>query len=119
MANSTALEVRRAEIQGKIWSHLRSKWLNETPEERVRQEYLLVLVNEYGFALEQIAEELEVTGRGSGHARADFVIWRNAQDKADKKNPLIIFECKSDNVTIKVDDYGQGDNYVRLLELKE
>ncbi|MFA7383246.1 MAG: hypothetical protein WC001_07325 [Desulfurivibrionaceae bacterium] len=33
----------------KIWSHARSKWLVETPEETVRQEYLLVLVNEYGF----------------------------------------------------------------------
>ena len=49
-------------------------------------------------------EELEVTGRGSGHARADFVIWRTAKDKADSKSPLIIVECKSDNVTIKPDD---------------
>jgi len=64
-----ALTVRRKD--GKIWSHLRQKWLEETPEERVRQEYFLVLVNEYGFTLDQMDEELEVTGRGSGHARAD------------------------------------------------
>jgi type I restriction enzyme M protein len=100
--------------KGKIWSHIRQKWLIETPEESVRQEYLCVLVNEYGFALAQMDEELEVTGRGSGHARADFVIWRTAKDKADSKNPLIIVECKSDNVTIKPADYGQGDNYSRL-----
>jgi type I restriction enzyme M protein len=99
---------------GKIWSHLRKKWLNETPEETVRQEYLCVLVNEYGFALDQMDEELEVTGRGSGRARADFVIWRTVNDKADSKNPLIVVECKSDNVTIRPDDYGQGDNYSRL-----
>ncbi len=109
---SSLLAVRRE--KGKIWSHIRQKWLNETPEESVRQEYLCVLVNEYGFALAQIDEELEVTGRGSGHARADFVIWRTAKDKADSKNPLIIVECKSDNVTIKPADYGQGDNYSRL-----
>lgn len=77
-----------------------------------------VLVNEYGFALEQMDEELEVTGRGSGHARADFVIWRSAEDKANQKNPLIIIECKSDNVTISVKDYGQGDNYARLTGAK-
>lgn len=99
---------------GRIWSPLRSKWLVETPEEFVRQEYLLVLLHEYGFAIDQIDEELEVTGRGSGHARADFVIWRSARDKADSKSPLIVVECKSDNVTISAADYAQGDNYARL-----
>ena len=62
------LEVRR-DSKGKIWSHVRNRWLVETPEERVRQEFLCVLVSEYGFALDQIDEELEITGRGSGHAR--------------------------------------------------
>ena len=85
-----------------------------TPEEKVRQEYLGVLVEHYGYSLEQIDEEGEVTGRGSGQARADFVIWRSAQDRAGKRNPLIVVECKSDNVTIKPADYGQGDNYARL-----
>jgi type I restriction enzyme M protein len=118
MANNEILIVKRDEKKGKIWSHLRAKWLNETPEEKVRQEFLPVLVNEYGFSLEQMAEEMEVTGRGSGHARADFVIWQNIQDKADRKNPLIIIECKSDNVTIKADDYGQGDNYARLTNAR-
>jgi type I restriction enzyme M protein len=99
---------------GKIWSHVRQKWLVETPEEFVRQEYLLILLHEYGFTLEQIAEEEEVTGRGSGNARADFVLWRTAQDKTDSKPPLIIVECKSDNITIRPQDYAQGDNYARL-----
>ena len=99
---------------GKIWSYVRRKWLVETPEEYVRQEYLLILLHEYGYILEQIAEEEEVTGRGSGQARADFVIWRSALDKATQKSPLIIVECKSDNVTIRSEDYSQGDNYARL-----
>ena len=99
---------------GKIWSSVRGKWLIETPEEYVRQEYLLVLFHEYGYCLEQIAEEVEVTGRGSGKARADFVIWRSTQDKAERKSPLIIVECKSDNVTIRSEDYAQGDRYARL-----
>ncbi len=98
----------------KIFSPVRQKWLSLTPEEIVRQEYLSVLINEYGFTLNQIDEEVEVTGRGSGHARADFVIWRTAKDKTDSKSPLIIVECKSNNVTIKAEDYGQGDNYSRL-----
>ncbi len=106
------LTVRRE--KGKIWSHIRHKWLVETPEETVRQEYLLVLVNEYEFSLDQIAEELDLTGRGSASARADFVIWRTVQDKADDNAPFIIVECKSDNVTIKPQDYDQGENYARI-----
>lgn len=108
------LTIKRDEAKGKIWSHVRGKWLAETPEERVRQEYLLVLVNEYGFILDQISEEIDLTGRGSASARADFVIWRTAQDKADDNAPFIIVECKSDNVTIKPQDYSQGENYARI-----
>jgi len=37
MAVSAQLTVKRDEQKGKIWSYLRSKWKNETPEERVRQ----------------------------------------------------------------------------------
>lgn len=108
------LTIKRDEAKGKIWSHVRRKWLVETPEERVRQEYLLVLVNEYGYTLDQISEEMDLTGRGSASARADFVIWRTAQDKADDNAPFIIVECKSDNVTIKPQDYSQGENYARI-----
>lgn len=103
---------------GKIYSHIRKKWLVETPEELVRQEFLCILVNEYGYKLEQIDEELEITGRGSGHSRADFVIWKSEEDRKNNKSPLIIVECKSDNVVIKPNDYWQGDNYARLTNAK-
>jgi type I restriction enzyme M protein len=104
--------------KGKIWSQIRKKWLVETPEETVRQEYVCTLVNEYGFGLDQMDEEADLTGRGSAHARADIVIWRTTQDKSDEKNPLAIVECKSDNVTIKPDDYGQGDRYARMTNAR-
>ena len=29
--------------KGRVWSHIRKRWLDETPEEGVRQEYLCVL----------------------------------------------------------------------------
>jgi len=110
-----ALALKRDD-KGKIWSHIRQKWLVETPEESVRQTYLCTLVDEYGFRLEQMKEEESVTGRGSGKARADFVIWRTIQDKADSRPPLIVVECKSDNVTIRQDDYQQGENYARYVD---
>ena len=56
----TPLTIQRD--NGRIWSYLRHKWLHETPEERVRQEYLCVLVNEYGYTLGQMAEEMLMRG---------------------------------------------------------
>ncbi len=100
--------------KGQIFSHIRQKWLIETPEERVRQAFVVVLHNEYGFDLDQMDEELHVTGRGAGKARADVSIWRTAHDKADRKTPLIVVECKADNITIKPEDYSQGEHYALL-----
>ncbi len=56
-APSKTLEVQR-DSNGKIWSHIRQKWYLETPEERVRQEYVCALVNEYEYSLEQMEEEM-------------------------------------------------------------
>ena len=112
MAKKPMIEVRRKD--GKIWSHIRKKWLVELPEERVRQEYLCILANEYGYLPEQIDEEMSMTGRGAGKARADFVVWRTVQDKRDSKNPLLVVECKSDSIAISEKDYAQGEMYARI-----
>jgi type I restriction enzyme M protein len=83
----------------------------ETPEERVRQMYVVALGNDYGYDLRQMDEELRVTGRASARARADIVIWRSVQDKTEAKSPLIVVECKADNIIIKPADYAQGEAY--------
>ncbi|WP_304673883.1 type I restriction enzyme HsdR N-terminal domain-containing protein, partial [Neisseria polysaccharea] len=48
------------------------KWLTYTPEEEIRQKFICVLVNEYGYSLNQMAQELSLTNssRGTGRARA-------------------------------------------------
>lgn len=106
----------KTDDKGRIFSHIRQRWLVETPEERVRQAYIVTLHNEYGFNLDQMDEEVGVTGRGSARARADVVIWRTAQDKSSAKAPLIVVECKSDNITIKPADYAQGEMYARQTD---
>lgn len=107
------IELRRNPTQQKIYSHVRRKWLTETPEEAVRQEYLLTLVNEYGYTLEQIEEEVNVAGRGSGNARADYLIYRTAKAKTDGEHPLIVVECKAENVPVNQATYEQGSNYAQ------
>ena len=116
MTSKKPLTVERK--NGEIYSPVRKKWLAETPEERVRQEYLCILVNEYEYSLDQIDEELSVTGRGSGDARADFLIWRAPQEKADGKTAFIVVECKADNVTIDRKTYLQGANYAQYERSK-
>lgn len=114
--DSNVLFVKRKD--GKIWSHIRQMWFDETPEERVRQEYLCILVNEYGFSLEQMDEEKSVTGRGSGDARADFLMWRAPNEKNEGKTAFIVVECKADNVTIDAKTYNQGANYAQYERAK-
>ena len=102
------------QIRGnQVYSPVRKTWVQLTPEERVRQEFLFVLINEYGYSLDQIDEETPVTGRGSGQARADFLIWRTQEAKKQQEHALIVVECKADNVSISLKDYVQGANYAQ------
>lgn len=97
----------------KIYAPLKDKWLVNKPEEQVRQKYICRLVDSYGFDLDQMAQEIQVTNsqRGQGAARADIVVWRSKEDKTKNKSALIVVECKAESVTIHKEDYYQGHNY--------
>ncbi|MBC7569555.1 MAG: N-6 DNA methylase [Spirosoma sp.] len=110
---NTDLEVK---IEGnKIYAPLKSKWLTATPEEQVRQNYIAILVNQYGFALQQMDQEVKVSNsqRGQGKARADVVIYRSEEDRKNKKKAIVVVECKAQNVNVRQEDYFQGYNYAR------
>ena len=98
---------------GKIYCPLTASYHIETPEEKVRQEYIIKLVNEYGYSLDQMAQEIKVNNsqRGQGKARADIVVWRSKKDKDESKAAFIVVECKAENVRIREEDYYQGYNY--------
>lgn len=106
--------------KNKIYSFIRDKWLELTPEEQVRQGFVCHLMNHYGYKLEQMSEELTVsnTSRGLGKARADIVIWKSKEDKIASKNAFIVVECKAENVRIRKEDYYQGCNYARWAGAK-
>lgn len=108
-----ALKLEVQVESNKIYSPLRDKWLVLTPEEQVRQSYICRLVNVYGYALEQMDEELKVNNshRGQGKARADIVIWKSKEDKKKNKAAFVVVECKAETVKIRQEDYYQGANY--------
>ena len=103
--------------KNKIYAPLKEKWLVLKPEEEVRQKFICRLVDSYGYSLEQMAQEMQVTNsqRGQGAARADIVVWKNKEDKHANKYPLIVVECKAESVTIRKEDYYQGMNYASWL----
>ena len=116
--NSTKKQqiVMQVEKNGnKIKAPLKGKdvWLMSKPEEQVRQDYICRLVNNYGFNLEQMSQEIQVNNsqRGQGRAMADIVVWRNLQDKINDNSPIIVVECKAEHITIREEDYFQGYNY--------
>ena len=100
----------------KIFAPLKGKELVKTPEEIVRQRYIMKLHNSYGYSLDQMKQEVKLTGakRGTGRASADIVIWKSKEDKQANKNPIIVVECKADYIDIKTEDYYQGQNYARF-----
>lgn len=104
------------EKDGKIFCPLKNAWLVAKPEEKVRQRYICTLVNDYGYSLEQMAQEIELTGtkRGKGHAFADIVVWKSIDDKKAMKDAFIVIETKVENVKLHVEDYYQGSNYARF-----
>ena len=88
-------------------------WLALKPEEEVRQNYICRLINNYGFSISQMAQEIQVNNsqRGQGRAMADIAIWRNVTDKNDNNSPVIVVECKAEHIKIREEDYFQGYNY--------
>lgn len=107
------MEVQFNKDNSQIFVPLKDKWLVNSPEERVRQEYLCRLVTHYGFSLEQMAQEVTVSNsqRGQGRASADILIWKSVKDKAEDNSPIIVVECKAENITVREEDYFQGMNY--------
>ena len=103
----STLKIKRE--NGKIFCPLADSWHIETPEEKVRQEYIKILVENYGYSLDQMAQEIKVNNsqRGQGKARADIVIWKSKQDKIESKAAFIVVECKAENVRIREEDYGK------------
>lgn len=111
--NIENMDIETRNNNHEIFAPLKDKWLVNKPEEQVRQKYICRLVDSYGFSLDQMAQEIQVTNsqRGQGAARADIVVWRSKEDKTKNKSALIVVECKAESVTIHEEDYYQGYNY--------
>jgi integrase len=77
------IEIKNNKIYAPL-SKSKDKWLVLKPEEEVRQKYIYRLVENYGYELNQMIQEIQVNNsqRGQGRAMADIVV----NDFYDSKN---------------------------------
>ncbi|MDE0330565.1 MAG: N-6 DNA methylase [Nitrospinae bacterium] len=99
-----------------LWIPLRDEWRNvaDKPEETVRQRFIRHLCDNYGYGLNQMDQERR-TMHGHKSPRADIVVWESPQAKAENKTPVLVIECKAENVDINIKDYYQGESYTRAV----
>ncbi len=113
-------ELGPIEKNGKIFAILKNKWLEAKPEEIVRQKFIAKLIDEYGYSIEQMAQEMKVSNskRGSGKAQADIVVWRTKEEKNQNKSAFLVIECKAPNIKLRLEDCYQGMNYATWSRAK-
>lgn len=101
---------------------LKDEWIDLTnqPEEKVRQEFICKLINDYGYCLEQMKQEVKLTtsSRGRGGAYADIVIWRTQKERDENKPAFMVIELKAEALNLKPEDFYQGYNYATWSRAK-
>ena len=104
------------EQNGRLWIPLRDEWRDVTgkPEEIVRQHFIRHLHDHHGYGLGQMDQERR-TMHGHRSPRADIVIWETLEAKVANKAPVLVVECKAENVDIDIRDYYQGESYARAV----
>ena len=60
------MPVKYKENKTQIYAPLKDIWLEARPEEVVRQEFIDKLVSDYGYCLEQMAQEMGLTSSKRG-----------------------------------------------------
>lgn len=104
---------------GSIIDVVSGQLLKDTPEERVRQQFINLLQVDYGYPIDLIRREIPIQ-QGSkimlnktdgSEIRADIVVYtsKKAAVELDQGNILFIVECKQPNVT---EGYNQLVSYI-------
>jgi len=101
-------------VGGWIWAPLQGKWLVKKGEELVRQGFIYRLHAQWGYALEQMAQERR-TAHGHKSPKADIVVAESAEALRENRDYIIVVETKAENITIVPADYEQGDSYARAV----
>lgn len=94
-----------------IWDPLRRKNVTATPEERVRQWFILQLRQSFGVPVTMMNSEVGFFFRGKRY-RADIIIY----DRSGA--PVAVVECKRPDVSITEEVATQAMQYNSVLKVK-
>ena len=102
------LKIRENGSQQEVFDPVRQKWVALTPEERVRQVYILYLLNVKEFPLSHLSVEHAVTVNGMTQ-RYDLVVFGN------DLQPWMMVECKAPHVKLTQKVADQAARYNTVL----
>ncbi|MBO4382085.1 MAG: type I restriction enzyme HsdR N-terminal domain-containing protein [Bacteroidales bacterium] len=105
---SYTLKIRENGSQQEVFDPVRQKWVVMTPEERVRQVFILYLLNIKGFPLSHLSVEHAVTVNGMTQ-RYDLVVFD------DELNPYMVVECKAPHIKLTQKVVEQAGRYNNVL----
>ncbi|OEV02548.1 hypothetical protein AN218_33255 [Streptomyces nanshensis] len=100
-----------------VWAPLQGAWLLAKPEELVRQNFIYRMNTQWGYSLDQMAQEVRTTS-GRKSVRADIVVAESPQALKDKRDYVMVVETKAENVPIRQADYEQGESYARAAGIE-
>ena len=104
-----SLKIRENDSQQEVFDPVRQKWVVMTPEERVRQVFILYLLNVKGFPLSHLSVEHAVTVNGMTQ-RYDLVVFDDALQ------PYMVVECKAPHVKLTQKVVEQAARYNSILK---
>ena len=104
---------------GLIIDCLSGELIKDTPEEKVRQRFIMILQSDYGYPKDCILREISIQSGSkimtnevdNSPIRADIVVYKNkkAALNKDQGNILFVVECKQPNIT---EGYSQLVSYI-------
>jgi hypothetical protein len=101
-------KIKQTEQGEKIFCLVRKRWFDITPEEWVRQNFLLYLNYTLGYAFATIAVEKQIA-LAQIKKRFDIVVYKNSK-------PFMIIECKEMNVKLSEQTIAQVLNYNSIIQ---
>jgi len=98
----------------KIFAPLLNKWVDNTQEEQIKQEFILRLINEYGYSSKQMKQDFQVK---KGQI-VDVAIWKDIDNVKENLKPSIIItiDCKAEYVSIKKEDIKEKYKLASLVD---
>ncbi|MCL2167865.1 MAG: type I restriction enzyme HsdR N-terminal domain-containing protein [Lentimicrobiaceae bacterium] len=101
------IKIRNQKDVLQLFDPIRKKWVTLTEEEKVRQFFVLKLINELKIPASHISVEKKITLNGLTK-RYDIVVYKDAK-------PWMVVECKAPNVPLTQQVMEQAGRYNQTL----